>query len=248
MSPIRSGLLAVWGSAWLANRVGYDELVERVTGHDEPHRVVGLPGAEGEVPLLWALSAWRDRGARSLRTLLPVPGDPRGLPGPGAFSTAAMAAGEAVLGGGLGLVPVVTRHGSAVGSAAVRVRWQAFDDLPAVPASPPPTVPEAERDLTAALRDAARELSGVGVASWHAEVAEEVSRLRRTTAPALPAGHDPRAVRLLAQADRLAAVLTLAEADAPGGALTASAAQARTDALRPLRSAVRQARIAAYNA
>lgn len=249
MSPVRSGLLGVWGTAWLANRVGYDELVERVTRHDEPHRVTGLPGASGEVPLLWALSAWRDRGVGSLRVVLPVPGDPRGLPGPGPFSVAAMEVGEGVLAGALGLVPVVSRHGSAVGSVTVRVRWQAYHDLPPAPASPPPSLPDAERELTEALRAAARELATVDAASWRSEVADEVSRLRRrATAPALPAGHDPRAVRLLAQADRLATVLDLAAADAPGGALTGRAAQARTDALRPLWTAVRQARIAAYNA
>ncbi|CAA9285917.1 MAG: hypothetical protein AVDCRST_MAG41-3975, partial [uncultured Corynebacteriales bacterium] len=61
-------------------------------------------------------------------------------------------------------------------------------------------------------------------------------------------GHDGRAVRLLAQAERLAAVLDLAGADAPGGAVNGTEARARAAALRPLVTAVRRARLAAYNA
>src|SRR5436190_16351323 len=100
MSRLRSGVLAAWGSALLAGRTGHDEALARVTGTDLPHRVAGLPGTDGEVPLGWALTAWRDLGTAALRLVLPVPGDPRGLPGPCAFSVAAMAAGEGVHGAG----------------------------------------------------------------------------------------------------------------------------------------------------
>jgi hypothetical protein len=55
-------------------------------------------------------------------------------------------------------------------------------------------------------------------------------------------------VRLLAQADRLAAVLDLAAADAPGGSVTSAETRARDEALRPVATAVRRARLAAYNA
>ena len=247
MSWLRSGLLAAWGSAFLDGRAGYDEALARVTRDDLPHRTAGVPGTENDVPLGWALTAWRDRGATALRLVLPAPGDPRGLPGPSPFSTATMAAGEGVHGGGLGLVPEVTRHGSELGSGAYGVCWRAYPDL-AEPPADPLAVSEAEHDLTGALREAASTLAAMDAASWRPEVAGELARLRRVGAPALPPGYPPRAVRLLAQADRLAAVLELAAADAPGGALTAGAASARADALRPLRTAVRRARLAAYNA
>jgi hypothetical protein len=246
MSALRSGLLAAWGTAFLDGRTAYDLALDHVVGGDEPHRVVGLPGSTDDVPLGWALTAWRDLGVRALRLVLPVPGDPRGLPPPGAFATAAMAAGQGVLGGGLGLVPEVTRHGSAVGSATYAVCWRAYPGLPE-PAPDPLAVPEAEYDLTGALREAASTLTAVDVASWRPELADDLARLRRATTPPLPPGYPPRAVRLLAQADRLAAVLELAEADAPGGALSAGAAAQRADALRPLWTAVRRARLAAYN-
>ncbi|HEX6755541.1 MAG TPA: hypothetical protein VF109_06310, partial [Mycobacteriales bacterium] len=86
------------------------------------------------------------------------------------------------------------------------------------------------------------------VASWRPELASGLARLRRGMTPDLPPGHDGRAVRLLAQADRLAAVLELALQDAPGGSVNVAEARARDEALRPLAVALRRARVAAYNA
>ena len=242
---VRSGVLAAWTSAWLAGEAAYDDVVARVTGDDEPHRVTGLPGVDGETPLGWALPVLRERSPEGVRAVLPVAGDPRGLPGPGPFTTAALAAGEAVVGRGLGLVPRITEHGS-VADRTCTVLWTAYEMVE--PAPDPLTVPEAEHDLTAATRDAASALAALDVASWRPEVADELARMRRGVTPELPPGHDGRAVRLLASADRLAAVLDLARADAPGGAVTGAEARARDDALRPLAAAVRRARQAAYNA
>ena len=242
---VRSGVFAAWTSAWLAGEAAYDDVVARVTGDDEPHRVTGLPGVTTETPLGWALPVLRERSPEGVRAVLPVAGDPRGLPGPGQFTTAALAAGEAVVGRGLGLVPRVTEHGSVVDRTCT-VLWTAYEVVE--PAPDPLTVPEAEHDLTAATRDAASALAALDVASWRPEVASELARVRRGVTPDLPPGHEGRAVRLLASADRLAAVLDLARADAPGGAVTGAEARARDDALRPLATAVRRARQAAYNA
>jgi hypothetical protein len=55
-------------------------------------------------------------------------------------------------------------------------------------------------------------------------------------------------VALLSQADRLQAVLDLALADPIGGAVDRAGMAARAEALRPLATAVRRARMAAYNA
>ena len=242
---VRSGVFAAWTSAWLAGEAAYDDVVARVTGDDEPHRVTGLPGAAGEVPLGWVLPVLRERAADGVRAVLPAPGDPRGLPGPGPFTSAALAAGEAVLGRGLGLVPRVTEHGSALDRTCC-VLWTAYQV--AEPAPDPLTVPEAEHDLTAATRDAAAALAALDVARWRPEVADGLARVRRGSTPDLPPGREGRAVRLLAQADRLAAVLDLAGADAPGGAVNGAEARARDAALRPLATAVRRARLAAYNA
>jgi hypothetical protein len=245
----RSGVFAAWASAWLAGDAAYDEVVARVTGADEPHRATGaaLGGApEATVPVGWVLPLLRERSSGGVAAVLPAPGDPRGLPGPGPFSAAALVAGEAVVGRGIGLVPTVTEHGFDVDSRSTRVVWTVAEI--GEPVADPLTVAEAEHDLIAATRDAASTLAALGVASWRPEAAEQVARLRRGITPDLPPGHDARAVRLLAQADRLAAVLDLARQDAPGGAVNGAEARARDDALRPLSTAVRRARAAAYNA
>jgi hypothetical protein len=242
---VRSGVFAAWTSAWLAGEAAYDDVVARVTGDDEPHRVTGLPGVEGDKPLGWVLPVLRDRSPDGVRTVLPAAGDPRGLPGPGPFTTAALAAGEAVIGRGIGLVPRVTAHGSVQDQTSC-VLWTVYE-VPE-PAPDPLTVAEAEHDLTAATRDAASALAALDVASWRPEVADGLARMRRGVTPDLPPGHEARAVRLLASADRLAAVLDLARADSPGGAVNGAEARARDEALRPLVTAVRRARLAAYNA
>lgn len=258
----RSGLLVAWANAWVAGRVSYDEVIEQVTGDDEPHRVTGLPGAEepAGVPLGWALPVLR--GYNALSVVLPVPGDPRGLPPEVGLGGLALAAGEAVLAVGeadpagapatapgdcLAMVPAIERHGSAIGSVTVTVHWRCM--TASAPRPDPLSVPEAEHDLTTALRDAASQLADLDVATWQPWTAAALDGLRRSApGPALPAGQDSHAVRLLAQADRLAAVLDLAAGDAPGGAAPVAEAAARSTALRPLAQAVRRARVAAYNA
>ena len=242
----RAGLLAAWGSAFLTGRAGYDQVLAAVTG-ELTHRVSGLPGSAAEVPLGWALSGWRERGATALRLVLPIPGDPRGLPGPSAFGTAAMAAGEAVHGAGLGLVPELARHGSAVGSAAWSVCWQAYPEM-AEPAADPLSVAEAEHDLTVALRAAASTLADLDRASWQPELAADLSRARQVGAPTLPPGHPPRAVRLLAQADRLGAMLQLADAHVRDAAAKRGVGPEAHAAYRALWTAIRRARLAGYNA
>lgn len=232
----RCGLLAAWGTAWLAGRVAYDDALDAVVA-GRPHRVQGLPGHDRPVPLGWLLAAARERGERRLFAVLPAPGDPRGLPGPGAFTGAALQAGAAVRGLTLGAVPDSTDTG---------VLWTAYELDPSRPPVEPPAVPEADEQLQLALRDAAAALSALDIARWRPEVADLPSGPRDPRC-GLPPDHDRRALGLLDRARRLEDVLDLALADAPGGAVSSREAGARDAALRPLSVAVRQALAAAYN-
>lgn len=233
-----SGLLAAWSTAWLTGHASYDDVIDAVVG-DARHRVTGVPGARQPVPLGWALTALREHGETGMRLVLPVPGDPRGLPRAGEFSAAALEAGEGVIGGQLGLVPNGT-DGEEVG-------WTAYGVAPAAP--DPVGVAEAEQELADQLRLCARALADLDVARWRPEVTELLHGLRHDQARvALPAGHSARALGLLERAERLGAVLDLAMADAPGGAVTGYDARARDAALRPLATAVRRALVAGYNA
>lgn len=245
MSRTRAGQLAAWGSAWLAGHASYDAVLEQVTGTDEPHQAVDETGQR--MPLGWLLGQLRSRGVTALTLALPAPGDPRGLPAGTPFATAAMAAGEAVLGVGerIGLVPAIDTRGSNGDTTRV-VTWQLYALDQAAPDAP--RLAEAEEDLAAALRESTETLAALDVASWRPGVADLAASMRHASHSPLPPSQDPRAVRLLAQAERLDRVLQLAAADAPGGALNAQEAGERAAALRHLETAVRRARVAAYSA
>jgi hypothetical protein len=238
---LRSGALVAWTSAWLAGDAASDDVLRATVGADAPHHIAGLE--DGLVPLSEALITWRRRGG-PVRLVLPVAGDVRGLPGPAQFRSCALDAGEAVVGGGLGLVPdVVERYPS---SAPPTVTWQAhtIDEPPPDPLS----VPEAQRELTEAVRDAASALAAADVASWIGDVGEALADARRAGERLnLPPRFPAPAVRLIAQAERLQAVLDIAALDPTGGAIDRTGIAARTDALRSLATAVRRARMAGYN-
>lgn len=242
---MRCGPLAAWAAAFFAGRASVDQAADAVIGQDAPHQVGGLPAYDFElVPLREVLIAWRRRGG-SVRAVLPVAGDVRGLPGPAAFRSAALEQGEAVTGGGLGVVPEPIDYSPS--SAPPTVLWQAFETQPA------PidhiSVADAQYDLTTAIRDSASALSAADVAGWADDIAEELQDARRASERLnLPPGFPPRAVALLAQAERLQAVLDLAFADPTGGAIDRTGIAARTAALQPLATAVRRARVAGYNA
>lgn len=229
-------------AAWLQGEIGPDEVVDAVTQDDAPHVVSGL-GLD-VVPLRDVLAIWR-REAVSVRLVLPVPGDVRGVPGPAEFRSAAIDAGEAVCGGSLGIVPEVTEHYPS--SAPPSVVWEAFV------VEPVPTdyvaLADVQYELTTAIRDAATALTAADVAGGAADIADALHDARRAGESLnLPPNFPSRAVALLAQAERMQAVLELAADDPAGGAVDRFGMSARDSALRPLAMAVRRARLAGYNA
>jgi hypothetical protein len=242
----RSGVLAAWASAWLRGEASADDALSAVqTAHgDQPHRVVGLPDDPGPQPLTAALAHWRRSGAQTVLLALPAPGDVRGVPGPAPFRAAALESGEAAYGGRLALIPTV--HSLPLTSAPSQVIWRAHIVDPA-PADPM-WLGDAERELAEAIRECAQTLSDAQAARWRPELSRQVAAARGAAdVLPLPPRHPGRAVRLLAQAERLAAVLELADPRGPGDAVDLVGAQARMAALSPLVTAVRRARLAGYN-
>jgi hypothetical protein len=253
-SPARSALLAAWTTAWLAGRTGLDDVVAAVTGGEE--HAVRTGDADGPAPLAWTLGRLRGAGAWAVRAVLPVPGDVVGLPGPGAFSRAALTSGEGavVLGAASGFVPHAQVHASPFDGEVTTVRW----DVHEVPETLGPAlgglpqVAEAEAALADAVRETTTALLALDVARWRPEVAGALRSLREGGGPqagagALPPGHPARAVRLYASAERMRTVLELAAAD-EGGAVVAAEARERSGALSGLGRAVHRARLAAVNA
>jgi hypothetical protein len=244
--------MVVWTSAWLHGVAAADDVLDALKTWADMHDVAAAddgtatvldlpgPGETAAAPAL-LLGALRRAGAATGRLVLPVPGDMRGLGGPGAFGLAALDAGQAAVIAEvrIGLVPRPVADGV--------LRWTVFD-LPQVPPVEQITLAEAEYGLAAAMREAATTLANLDIARHRPGVREEIDTVLRSQ-PSLewPQGMPPRSLRVLQRAAEVQAILDVAAGDAPGGALSASAARARAEALRPLSSAVRRARCAAVD-
>ena len=214
-------------------------------GHSlEPRQAPADADLAGQDRIGAVLIAWR-AVTDSVRVVLPVPGDVRGVPGPGDFGAAALAAGQAVIGGGVGLVP--SGGEPTASSATPTVVWTAY----AIGAAAPDVLQlsEAEHELTAAMRETATLFRAADLTGSRSGVGDDLVRARRAGEHLdLPPGFPSRAVALAAQAERLSAVLDIAGRDTYGGAVDRDGIGTRAEALRTLAGTVRRARQAAYNA
>ena len=244
MSTAVATALVAWGNAWLTGHVGLDEAVDAVERNAGPQILCGAPA---EVTLRRGLGDLRVGGMTALRLALPRPGDPLGLTGPPALNGAAIEAGSAVDAvlddRAIGLVPAEDRRGSSY----VGVRWTAHDASPGPPDVP--SLADADRQLTLAMRDATEALLTVDdFAGVPPEIADALVDLRdpdRGDHPLAP-GYPPRAHRVAALAGRLSLVVDLARRMDDRG-LGADQMRRRAEALRLLDGAVRRALVAACN-
>jgi hypothetical protein len=249
MTVRRSARFVSWVRAWRAGLVPFDEVAGEIAGAEE-HLVCDAPGAWTDIPLSQALPALSKLHPDEIRLILPAPGDPRGLPGPGPFSDLALVHGEGVVAGAFGLVPEVRTHTSGSGDTFETVLWRmCVLPEPVGCRVDDPTPAEAEGELSMALSDATIALTKLDVAQWRPELAGALAALRKPgNGTDLPPGYDARARRLYARASVLDRVLALAELSAPGAAVNGYEARQRDAALRPLTTACRRALMAACNA
>ena len=239
----RCAQLAAWGSAWLAGTAAFDEVLDAVSPGRRHVRGPGF-GDSPVHPVGLVLTDWKQAGSNALRLALPVPGDVRGLGGSVDFRQAALAAGQAVYGTGLGVTAVPGRDTPS--SAERELIWHRSEvsELPPDPIS----TAEAENELADAIRETASAFARRGFTSWLSDISPALSSARRAGERLhLPASHPPRGVRLIAQAERLTAVLQVVDRD-DTAQLTATAILDRAELLAPLRLAVRRALLAGYNA
>ncbi|HLV59738.1 MAG TPA: hypothetical protein VKY81_12880 [Natronosporangium sp.] len=246
----RSARFVAWVRAWRAGLIPYDDVADEIEANED-HVVCEATGPGSERPLREALAGLSGLHPDHVRLVLPVPGDPRGLPGPGTpFTGRALACGEGVIAGPAGLVPEVRTHVSGSGDAFFSVVWWTYPLPPQPPGAEPGTSPaEAEAELSAALAEATTRLTALDVAQWRPELAGALAALRNhDDAGELPPVFNPRARRLYARASMLDRLLALADDTSPGGAVNSYEARQRDEALRPLVDACRRAMVAACNA
>ncbi|WP_157248754.1 hypothetical protein [Nonomuraea typhae] len=225
-----SPTLVAWGNAWLLGHVTFDEVIDQV-------RSVAGPTMVDDAPITARLVDLRlTQGLREVRLALPAPGDPLGLSGPPEFNAAALDAGQGVIcvlaDRNVGLVPAPDLRGSSYEGTA-------FTTYPAgAVRADLPSLSEAERDLTDAMRAATEALSGVeGPGQAHPGRLEAGGEL----APGYPA----RAHRVSVLAARLSLIVRLADEDV---GLTSGQMATRAEALRQLDRAIRRAIVAAHHA
>lgn len=201
-------LLGPWLAACLRGDVGPDDMAEVVRGDDPRHLVLTDDGVH-ELQHLPALVG----GATATRVVVPGPGDPAGLAGPGAFNTAAIDAGSAVLLGGLGL-------GLVPEYDARTVLWHV---RPAV-LGPPDDPSESSRQLRRELTVAATALAEDGVADWEPEIPDLLMNPDSRPSPHLPRGYDPSRLQII---DRALLALEIVALAPHHPALSSLAAAAR---------------------
>lgn len=218
-------------NATLHGQLAAERAAAEVIGDDVAHHLVDPEGLLGLDPFRATeldegfsrlLDVERDRWLLAL----PAPGALAPLRGPVELNTAALLAGEAAVaaGGTVALVPQRLGHA---------VQWRVHA---AARPFAPPTLYEAERELSEAVLRAATTLTHLDVASG--------SRPRVDHGPALAPGYPPRA-RLAA--DRAARLLAACDEalTTDGAAITLHEAEVRSRELRVVRSAAGQALCAA---
>jgi hypothetical protein len=221
-----SAVLATWLDAFRAGDVGPDDLAEAVRGDDPRHLVSGL-GEGGAVELEQLPTVLE--GPVSLA--LPAPGDPVGLGGPPDFNLAAIDAGQAVVVGGVGLVPV---------EDARTVVWTAY------PADRVPWVDERETaiELRTTLAEVTGRLVDLDVAAWQPDIPDLLMNLRHRERLTLPPRWDPRRVETADRAVLCLDIVELARAG-DGGAVSSYEMDRRRAALADLDRAARRALVGA---
>ena len=273
-----SATLSVWANAWFAGKAAPDDVLDALSCWAPTHSVTayddvaaghtGLPWPDiqdaGAVTLLQTLRTAAGQavtGTPSIRVVLPVPGDVRGLPPGTQFERDALAAGEAVIAThpddpsvAVGLVPEFDYDDSDDESAIPELcalSWTVYS-LPGDPVIDQTDLGEAEYTLRSAVRSAANALTTIGLGSAGVDVDDPrglVEQLLESTRHhQIPEPAPSRALRVLENAAHVDAIITVSAGLSRIGTQSLSEAQIATDALRPLASVVRSARTAALTA
>lgn len=268
--------LAVWANAWLAGLAAPDDVLDAlslwaprqtVTAYDSVAAGrTGLPWPDltdaGAVSMLQTLrtAAGPTRGEPAMAIALPIPGDVRGLAAGTQFQSDAVIAGEAIIvtpasGDAVGLVPDFCfdddpEYDESEYAEPTALSWTVYS-LPAPPVLEHVDLAHAEFELRTAVRSAAEALGTLraGASPDVDDPRGMVEQILESGRPHRAPEHAPsRAVRVLEQAAHVDAIITVSSHLMPIGLQSSSELQIANDALRPLATVVRSARLAAVSA
>lgn len=263
--------LSVWANAWLAGAAAPDDVLDALSQWAPRHSVTaydsvaagrtGLPWPDihdgGSASLLQTLrsAAGRPLSASPLALALPVPGDVRGLPAGTQFQRDAVAAGEAVVVAGdssepIGLVPDF-EYPDGGDAEPCALSWTVYS-LPQTPTTETVALGEAEYALRSAVRSAADALGALQAGAAGMDVDDPRGLVEQTLEAygrhRIPDHAPTRALRVLENAAHVDAIISVSSGLIPSGLHSSADVQTASDALRPLTSVVRSARLAAVNA
>lgn len=262
--------MSVWANAWLAGHAAPDDVLDALNAWAPCHSVLaydgvaagctGLPwpdvDAAGSMSLLQTMRRVSGRRGGAISPVLPIPGDVRGLPVGTQFQRDALEAGEAVV--------VQAADRTAIGVVPT-FEWDECDEVDQMPVPPVlswsvyslPVVPvaehfdlgETEYALRAAVRSAAEALDGLCLCHGDEDPRTLIEEALQANSQHRIPDHAPsRAVRVLSTAAHVDAILTVGSGLASIGSPSSAEIGIADNAMQPLISVVRTARLAAVTA
>ena len=269
--------LSVWANAWLAGHAAPDDVLDALSIWAPIHSVTaydavaagrtGLPwpdvDAAGAMSLLQTVRTAAGRrgdgpppSGLAIGLTLPVPGDVRGLPAGTQFQRDALDVGEAIVvrppaGEAIGLVPEFECRDDEDENPAPEITvlsWSVYS-LPDTPAPDHLDLGDAEHALRSTVRSAAEALGNLQPAPGCENPRVLVEELLQAGGLHRVPDHAPdRALRVLATAAHVDAIITVSSGPTPIAMQSTSEERIADAAMRPLATVVRAARTAAVSA
>lgn len=269
--------LSVWANAWLAGHAAPDDVLDALSIWAPIHSVTaydavaagrtGLPwpdvDAAGAMSLLQTVRTAAGRRGDGpppsgpvIGLALPVPGDVRGLPAGTQFQRDALDVGEAIVvrppaGEAIGLVPEFECRDDEDETPAPVITvlsWSVYS-LPDTPAPEHLDLGDAEHALRSTVRSAAEALGNLQPAPGCENPRVLVEELLQASGLHRVPDHAPdRALRVLATAAHVDAIIAVSSGPTPIAMQSTSEERIADAAMRPLATVVRAARTAAVSA
>ncbi|MEI8080802.1 MAG: hypothetical protein WCI74_03045 [Actinomycetes bacterium] len=245
----RAAVLAPWWNSWLIGACSGDDLIDAMAAFGR-HVVVDQSGHPEQ--LIVGLGQLRSASARPIadssscspptaRVVLPVPGDPLGLPGPATFNQLAVQAGQAVVldGTATALVPTASANTTV---------WTVHPVDPDHGTSAAIAADEATRAIKSAMLEATETLASLGPLDNRDEAGRRLRSIDDAlTLLRLPASLPRERVATALSAVRVLAIVQVATASQHARA-TRSEQDAAAGSLLELARTARHALAAACNA